>query len=105
MRRFFTLAGLVLFSLCLLATETAQAGRTPSIRTEGLRDPGVRGDAFVAYLTTGYSAFFSGTVGPKVVASPIVDDPKNPGVKPVFNIIFYGGKQSFGDKFNGATPR
>jgi hypothetical protein len=56
-------------------------------------------------LTTGRSAFNGYSVAPKVYSSPTVDDAKNPGSKPVYNIIFYGSKQAFGDTSNGATPR
>jgi len=44
-------------------------------------------------------------VAPLIYKSPSVDDPKNPQAKPVFNLIFYGAKQGFGDKSNGAAPR
>jgi hypothetical protein len=91
--------------LLLAVAGSAQAGKVASIRTDGQRSHGVRPDKSVPYLTNGDSGFFSGSVGPKVYKSPIVDDPKNPGARPVFNIIFYGGVQGFGDAFNGAVPR
>jgi hypothetical protein len=46
-----------------------------------------------------------GSAAPRVYASQNVDDPKNPGVKPVFNLPFYGAVQSFGDASEGAKPR
>jgi hypothetical protein len=70
-----------------------------------MRTPGVKGDISVPYLTTGKSAFGAYSVAPKIIASPIVSDSGRPGVKPVFNLIFYGAVQAFGDRFNGATPR
>ena len=45
------------------------------------------------------------SVAPRIYASPTVDDPKNPQAKPVYNIIFYGSVQSFGDRSNGAMPK
>jgi len=42
-------------------------------------------------------------VAPYIYASPIVDDPRYPQTKPVFNLIFYGASQAFGDQQNGAT--
>jgi hypothetical protein len=34
-----------------------------------------------------------------------VEDVKNPQARPVYNLIFYGSVQSFGDKSNGAVER
>ena len=46
-----------------------------------------------------------GAVAPRIYSSPIVDDPANPQARPVYNLIFYGGRQAFGDRSNGAVPR
>jgi hypothetical protein len=46
-----------------------------------------------------------GAVAPRIYSSPIVDDPRNPQARPVYNLIFYGGQQAFGDRSNGAAPR
>jgi hypothetical protein len=59
----------------------------------------------VPYLTTGSTAIMSTYVAPRIYASPIVDSPRYPEAKPVFNLIFYGSRQAFGDRSNGATPR
>lgn len=79
--------------------------RVPMTRNPGIRTAGIRGDRSVPYLTTGRTAFGAYSVGPKIVSSPNVIEKENPGAHPVYNIIFYGAVQSFGDKFNGATAR
>jgi len=97
-------AGLIATAM-LTALVGDALGREPTQRTSGQKSSGSRSDATVPYLTTGDSAFMGNSVGPKIYKSPIVDDPKNPGAKPVYNLIFYGAVQSFGDKSNGATPK
>jgi hypothetical protein len=83
----------------------AQAGRTPTTRTSGEKSSGARTDITVPYTTTGKSAFMSGSVAPRIYSSQSVDDRKNPGARPVYNLIYYGAKQGYGDKSNGATPK
>jgi hypothetical protein len=83
----------------------AAAERTATTRTGGLKSTGTRPDLTVPYLNNGGNAFKGGLVAPRIYSSPTVDDPKNPQTKPVFNLIFYGSKQAFGDKSNGATLR
>jgi hypothetical protein len=95
---------LALGTLTALA-DAASAARTPTMRTEGTRSTGTRVDISVPYLTTGASAFMPGSVAPRIYSSPIVSDPVNPQARPVFNLIFYGARQSFGDKSNGAVLR
>jgi hypothetical protein len=74
------------------------------MRASGPKSTGARNDITVPYLTTGTSAFMQRSVAPRIYSSPSVD-PMNPQTKPVYNLIFYGAKQSFGNKSNGATPR
>ena len=74
-------------------------------RSEGMKSTGSRVDITVPYLTTGSSAFMQGAVAPRIYSSPIVDDPANPQARPVYNLPFYGGRQAFGDRSNGAAPR
>jgi hypothetical protein len=105
MNRISVVTGLAALGLLLGVPGFAEAGRVPVTRTEAYRNNGTRLDLTVPYLTTGRSAFMSGYVQPRIYSSPILDDPRYPGVKPVFNLIFYGAKQSFGDRSNGATPR
>ena len=95
------------FALALLMgmAAVALADRLPVVRSGGQRDNGTRNDITVPYLTTGGSAFMGSFVAPKIKSSPIVTDPSAPGTKPVFNIIFYGSKQSFGSGSDGAAPR
>ena len=96
-----------LAALALLACSAAPAlaDRTPTTRISGQRSTGTRIDITVPYLTTGNSTLMPGQVAPRIYASPIVDDPRNPGVKPVFNLIFYGAKMDYGNESNGATQR
>src|SRR5260221_3281868 len=98
-------AGLMLAVAVLLTSGTARAERTPTARTSGQHSTGSRTDITVPYLTTGNSAFMPGYVQPKIYASPQVDDPVNPQVKPVYNLPFYGAVQGFGDRSDGAVPR
>jgi hypothetical protein len=86
-------------------TSVASAERTSTARTQGMRSSGTRVDMSVPYLTTGNSTFMSGYVAPRIYSSPIVDDPANPQARPVYNLLFYGGRQAFGDKSNGAVLR
>jgi hypothetical protein len=92
--------------LALAAAGPARADRVPSTKAVTAPSPGARVDITVPYLTNGRTALgvYNG-VAPRVYGSPIVDDPQNPQLKPVFNLIFYGSAQSFGDKSDGATQR
>jgi len=102
MRRFSLLAAVLTL---LLGAAPSVFARVPMTRTEGQRTNGVRPDQFVPYLTNGYTAFGAYSVGPRVYASPTVIDLDNPAAKRVYNIIFQGSAQSFGDKSNGAEER
>jgi hypothetical protein len=99
-------AGLLVLGLLLTANGVARADRVPSQKAVLPPSPGSRIDITVPYTTNGYSTLgvYNG-VAPRIYASPIVVDPVNPQTKPVFNLIFYGSVQSFGDRSNGATPR
>jgi hypothetical protein len=88
--------------LCLVAR--AEARRVPPTRSDGYRSNGARNDVTVPYLTSGRSTFMSGSVAPRIYSSPILDYPRDPGAKPVFNLIFWGAVQAFGDRSNGAVP-
>jgi hypothetical protein len=89
----------------LLAAGSARAERTAGTKTAIIPSTGARADITVPYLTTGRSTLMNGYVQPRIYSSPIVDDPKNPGVRPVYNLIFYGSQMSFGDQENGAVQR
>jgi len=96
-----------LAALAALATLAgiAMADRTPSMRTAGLRSTGTRPDIAVPYLNNGWNAFNAANVHPRIYSSPNVGDPNAPPTKPIFNLIFYGARQGFGDKSNGAGER
>jgi hypothetical protein len=99
-------AGLMVLGLFLAQTGTALAGRTNMTRNTGQKSTGSRNDITVPYLTSGGTNFgVYNSVAPRVYGSPIVDDPRNPGAKPVYNLIFYGSVQGYGDRSNGAVPK
>ena len=99
------LAAALAIGMLAATAGVASAGRTPTARTDGMKSTGTRVDITVPYLTSGNSTFMNGAVGPRIYSSPIVDDPSNPQARPVFNLPFYGAKQSFGDRSNGAVLR
>jgi hypothetical protein len=99
------LAGVVALGIVAVMTGSASADRVTTTRTEGMKSTGTRVDITVPYLTTGNSTFMHGAVAPRIYSSPIVDDPANPQARPVYNLIFYGARQAFGDRSNGAVLR
>lgn len=106
MHRWRWAAGPLALGLVLLAAGGALADRVPSQKTVIPRDPGVRGDITVPYLTNGYTALgvWQG-VAPRVYATPIVNDPTNPNARPVYNLPFYGATEAFGSSNEGAVSR
>jgi hypothetical protein len=98
-------AAAVLAGVLALWAGPARGERTPGTKTTNAPNTGARLDLSVPYLTTGRSTLMPGAVAPRIYASPIVEDPKNPQAKPVFNLIFYGSAMSYGDQSNGATQR
>jgi hypothetical protein len=85
---------------------TAQANRVPSRKAEGFRTGGARGDITIPYDTNGYSTLgVWNFVGPYIYANPVVSPPRNAGVLPVFNLIYYGSKQGTSATNPGAEPR
>jgi hypothetical protein len=86
-------------------TGAAFADRLPSTRTMGQRSSGSRIDMTVPYLSNGRNNFRGYDVAPQIKYSPIVSDSVNPGLKPVYNLPFYGGKQAFGSGSQGAVQR
>jgi hypothetical protein len=92
-------------AVLLLMGESVCADRVPSSKTVLPASTGTRVDITVPYLTNGRSNLGAYYVAPRIYASPDVQDKRNPAVKPVFNLIFYGSGMSFGDQNNGATQR
>jgi hypothetical protein len=91
-------------ALALLAAGFARADRTAPTRVPSPPPAtGTRPDITVPYTTDGRSTLMGTRVEPRVYSSPIVDDPKNPAARQVFNLPFYGAVMSFGDKSNGAV--
>jgi hypothetical protein len=99
-----TAAGLLALGLVALVVGTARADRVPS--QKAYNPPvttGTRPDIFVPYVTNGTTTLGAWRVAPIIYSSPIVSDPANPGARPVFNLPFYGARQAFGDRSNGAV--
>jgi hypothetical protein len=102
MKRWHFGTGLV--ALTLLGAGAARADRVPPTRVPSPpAKTGTRPDITVPYTTDGASTLMPGRVEPKIYKSPIVDDPRNPGARPVFNLPFYGAVMSFGSRSNGAV--
>ena len=97
--------GLLVLGLMLVLSGSAQAWRTPSVRTMGEKSTGARTDITVPYLNHGLNAFQGYSVAVRIYASPEVIDLTNPGAKPVYNIIFYGSRLSFGTASTGPRER
>jgi len=106
MNRWFALAVLAGAAIVLGGPSSAQAARTVSMRVQDQRAKGVRNDITVPYLTSWYTTILPGTyVAPRIYASPNVDSLNYPQAMPVFNLIYYGSRQGFGDRSDGAKPR
>jgi hypothetical protein len=98
----------VLAALATLAVlaGSADAARVPSSKVPSPPTTGGRANIFVPYTTNGFSTLgVSQGVGPRIYAKPTVNDPVNSGVLPVYNLIYYGSKQSFNRSNPGALPR
>ena len=106
MRRWLWSTGWLVPCLALLLASSARADRVPSSKAYYPTFPGTKPQVEVPYTTNGNSTLgvYQG-VGPKITSSPVVDDSGQPGVQPVYNLIFYGSAQSFGDASNGAKER
>jgi hypothetical protein len=93
--------------LLVLAADSARADKVPTTRVpSALPGTGSRPNIIVPYTTDGYSTIMiNHGVAPRIYSSPIVNDPSNPQARPVYNLPFYGGSQSFGDASNGAVSR
>jgi hypothetical protein len=105
MRQWRWAKGVLALALLIAAAAPALADRTPSRRSEGQKSTGARTDITVPYLTTGRSAFGAYSVAPNIYASPVVDDPTNPGGRPCYNLPFYGARMGFGGYNNGAVTK
>jgi hypothetical protein len=103
MFRLPALAALV--ALAVLAGSVS-AERVPSRRVPSQPTTGGRVNIFVPYTTNGTSTLgVSQGVSPFIYSGPTVNDPRNTGILPVYNLIFYGSKQSFDSSNPGAMPR
>ncbi len=95
-------------ALVLLATPALRAERIPSSKIQVEPAHGTKPDIRVPYLTNGNGNLgvpVGQPVAPRIYASPIVDDPVYPQVRPVFNLPFYGAVMNFGSGSNGVADR
>ena len=97
MNRWRWVAGPLVLGLMLLTAAACRADRVPSQKVEIPRDPGVRPVVAVPVTTNGFGnlGVYQG-IAVRIYATPVVDDPKNPQARPVYNLPFYGGSQAFG---------
>src|SRR5262245_52505179 len=87
-------------------TPPARAERVPSSRVQIAPQHGANPDIRVPYTTNGNSNLgVAQGVAPRIYSSPVIDDLKNPQVRQVYNLPFYGGIQAFGGASNGAMSR
>jgi hypothetical protein len=106
MTRLFWSAAPIALGLLLATTDMANAARVPSVRVVTYPSTGAHHDITVPYTTNGRSTLgvYQG-IGPQIVSQPglsIVDDAQ---VRPVYNLPFYGGKQSFDSGKFGSIDR
>jgi hypothetical protein len=84
----------------------ARADRVPSTRVPSPPPAtGSRPDITVPYTTDGRSTLMNGGVAPRIYSSPNVNDTKNPDIRKVYNLPFYGSVMTFGDRSNGAVSK
>ncbi len=97
--------GLLVPVLMLLTAAAARAERVPSHKTEIPRDPGVLPVVAVPVTTNGFGnlGVYQG-IAVRIYATPVVDEPRNPQARPVYNLPFYGASQAFGSS-NGVDSR
>jgi hypothetical protein len=106
MRNWRWAAGLTVLGLLLLTARPAHASRTPDTRVPTFLNNGARGDITVPYTTNGISTLgVANGVAPYYVATPNVNDPRNPGTRPVFNVYSFYGATKLHGATEGAAPR
>jgi hypothetical protein len=106
MQRWRTAAGPLVLGLLLLTGSAARADRVPSYRTVLPPSTGVRTDLTVPYTTNGFSTLgvWQG-VAPAVFAGPAFGPTGSTVAQPVYNLPYYGARQSFSTLSNGALQR
>src|SRR5438477_6854461 len=105
MKRLIACAAAAAAVLALLAP-AARADRVPSSKVQIEPQHGTKPDIRVPYTTNGNQNLgVANGVSPRIYSSPVVDDPRDPQARPVFNLPFYGAIQAFGGASNGAMSR
>src|SRR5215831_12257774 len=99
-------ASLLALGLLALAAGTARADRVPSSRVVTLPSTGARTDITVPYTTNGRSTLgVYGGVSPFIVSQPGLGNAEDASVRRVYNLQYYGSRQSFNSSFVGAMER
>jgi len=96
--------GVLTVGIALWTVSAAFAERVPTTRADTTRANGTRPDITVPYLNNG-SNFNGYSVAPLIYATPQVNDPTNPGVRPTYNLPVPGLVMGFGNGNNGGVPR
>jgi hypothetical protein len=104
MSRFLWFRVLLGFGAVLGVAGLADAERVPSAKAITLPSTGARPDVTVPYTTNGRSTLgvYSG-VSPRVADEPGLGENNDAQVRMVYNLPFYGAKQSFNAGFFGAV--
>jgi hypothetical protein len=106
MSRLFWSAALFALGLLLGTTGLANAARVPSVRVVTYPSTGARHDITVPYTTNGRSTLgVADGVSPLIVSQPGLGTFNDAQVRPVYNLPYYGGRQSFNSGFFGAVDR
>ncbi len=97
--------GSLVLGLMLMTAATIQADRVPSQKVEIPRAPGALPVVAVPVTTNGFGnlGVYQG-IAVRIYATPVVDEPRNPQARPVYNLPFYGASQAFGSS-NGVDSR
>jgi hypothetical protein len=106
MSRMFWSAALFALGMMLATSGLADAARVPSTRIVTYPSTGARSDVTVPYTTNGRSTLgVANGVGPLIVSQPGLGTVNNAQVRPVYNLPFYGARQSFNSGSFGAVER
>jgi hypothetical protein len=106
MSRLFWSAALFALGLLLATTGLADAARVPSVRVVTYPSTAARSDVTVPYTTNGRSTLgVANGVSPLIVSQPGLGTFDDAQVRPVYNLPYYGGRQSFNSGFFGAVDR
>jgi len=97
-------AGPLVLAVLLLTTTAIRAERCPTMIVASQPQPAEHPVA-VPVTTNGWSNInITPFVSYQIYATPVVNDVRNPGARPVYNLPFYGGTRMIGWQ-DGAVSR